>query len=76
MFSKGGYKRYLDQPSPYITREQTVQGNLGVRYYFNDHLRLSWSSELDWQDYRIHLPGFELKSSKEWRHLLTLGASF
>ncbi|MFQ2287425.1 DUF481 domain-containing protein [Aeromonas dhakensis] len=76
LFSKGGYKRYLDQPSPYITREQTVQGNLGVRYYFNDHLRLSWSSELDWQDYRIHLPGFELKSSKEWRHLLTLGASF
>ncbi|WP_368161426.1 DUF481 domain-containing protein [Aeromonas sp. R5-3] len=76
LFSKGGYKRYLDQPSSYITREQTVQGNLGVRYYFNDHLRLSWSSELDWQDYRIHLPGFELKSSKEWRHLLTLGASF
>ena len=76
LFSKGGYKRYLDQPSPYFTREQAVQGSLGMRYYFNDHLRLSWSSELDWEDNRINIPGLELNNGREWRHLLTLGASF
>ncbi|MGY4040878.1 hypothetical protein ACW5WJ_03270, partial [Aeromonas hydrophila] len=77
LFSKGSYKRYLDQPSPYITREQAVQGSLGMRYYFNDHLRLSWSSELDWEDSRLDYQGVQTPlSGKEWRHLISLGASF
>ncbi len=77
LFSKGNYKRYLDQPSPYITREQAVQGSLGMRYYFNDHLRLSWSSELDWEDSRLDYQGVQTPlSGKEWRHLISLGASF
>ncbi len=76
LFSKGNYKRYLAQPSPYLIREQAVQGSLGLRYYFNDHLRLSWSSELDWEDARLNTPDYSLKNSKEWRHLISLGASF
>lgn len=77
LFSKGSYKRYLDQPSPYITREQAVKGSLGMRYYFNDHLRLSWSSELDWEDSRLDYQGVQTPlSGKEWRHLISLGASF
>jgi hypothetical protein len=80
IFSKVGYKRYLAQPSPYVTKEQSIQGSLGLRYYFNDHLRLSWSSELDWEDTRsdyqdIH-PQLAGLAGKEWRHLISLGASF
>lgn len=77
LFSKGGYKRYLAQPSPYLTQKQSVQGSLGIRYYFNDHLRLSWSSELDWDDVWLDYPGLPLtRNGKEWRHLISLGASF
>ncbi|MGL4353381.1 MAG: DUF481 domain-containing protein [Aeromonas popoffii] len=77
IFSKGGYKRYLAQPSPYVTREQSIQGSLGLRYYFNDHLRLSWSSELDWEDARLDDQDIHQQlASKEWRHLISLGASF
>lgn len=77
LFSKGNYKKYLSQPSAYLTREQSVQGSLGVRYYFNDHLRLSWSSELDWEDAWLDYQGFHQPlADKEWRHLISLGASF
>ncbi|MBR7631452.1 MULTISPECIES: DUF481 domain-containing protein [Aeromonas] len=77
IFSKGGYKRYLAQPSPYVTREQSIQGSLGLRYYFNDHLRLSWSSELDWEDARLDDQDIHQQlAGKEWRHLISLGASF
>ncbi len=30
-----------------------------MRYYFNDHLRLSWSSELDWEDARMEYQGVQ-----------------
>lgn len=77
IFSKVGYKRYLAQPSPYVTREQSIQGSLGLRYYFNDHLRLSWSSELDWEDARLDDQDIHQQlAGKEWRHLISLGASF
>ncbi|MFM1641737.1 DUF481 domain-containing protein [Aeromonas salmonicida] len=77
LFSKGGYKRYLAQPSPYVTQKQSVQGSLGLRYYFNDHLRLSWSSELDWDDAWLdYLGTHQQLAGKEWRHLISLGASF
>lgn len=77
LFSKGGYKRYLAQPSPYVTQKQSMQGSLGLRYYFNDHLRLSWSSELDWDDVWLdYLGTHQQLAGKEWRHLISLGASF
>jgi hypothetical protein len=77
LFSKGNYKRYLAQPSPYVTQEQSIQGSIGLRYYFNDHLRLSWSSELDWDDTWLDYQGSHQQlAGKEWRHLISLGASF
>lgn len=77
LFSKGSYEKFIDQPSPYLTRNQSINGSLGLRYYFNDHLRLSWSSELSWDDawldYGDHRQSLD---EKEWRHTITLGASF
>ena len=77
LFSKGSYLKYLSQQSPYLTLDQDINGSLGLRYYFNDNVRLSWSSELDWQDGEFHFEGAEqsLKES-EVRHLISLGASF
>lgn len=77
VFSKGSYEKFIRQPSPYLTREHSLNGSIGLRYYFNDHLRLSWSSELDWDDAWINVDGLrEDISDKEWRHIITLGASF
>ena len=77
LFSKGRYEKFIDQPSPYLTRRQSISGSLGLRYYFNDHLRLSWSSELDWDDAWLDYQDARTSlSEKEWRHIITLGASF
>ncbi|MBF3237164.1 DUF481 domain-containing protein [Aeromonas veronii] len=77
LFSQGRYLLYLDQPSPYITLNRDVTGSVGLRYYFNDHLRLSWSSEMEWEDGEVHFVGLEQKYKEtEFRHLLNLGASF
>lgn len=77
LFSKGTYEKFIDQPSPYLTRNQSVNGSLGLRYYFNDHLRLSWSSELSWDDNWLEYGGDQQSlDDKEWRHTITLGASF
>ena len=77
LFSKGTYLKYLSQPSPYLTLDQDITGSIGLRYYFNDHLRLSWSSEMEWQNGALHYPGVDTEiSDREWRHLLSLGASF
>ena len=68
----------IDQLEAQITDlDQDINGSLGLRYYFNDNVRLSWSSELDWQDGEFHVEGAEqsLKES-EVRHLISLGASF
>ena len=77
LFSKGSYLKYLSQQSPYLTLDQDINGSIGLRYYFNDNVRLSWSSELDWQDGEFHVEGAgqSLKES-EVRHLISLGASF
>lgn len=77
IFSKGSYEKFIDQPSPYFTRNQSINGSLGLRYYFNDHLRLSWSSELSWDDAWLDYDGdHHPLDEKEWRHTITLGASF
>lgn len=79
LFSKGKYEKFINQPSPHFTRNQSVNGNLGLRYYFNDHLRLSWSSELTWEDVsRLYYDGalWNPSGNKTWRHTITLGASF
>lgn len=77
LFSKGDYRRYVSQPSHYLKRERSAQGSIGLRYYFNDHIRLSWSSELSWEDVRLEHPEFILTmNTKEWRHLISLGAKF
>ncbi|WED75277.1 DUF481 domain-containing protein [Aeromonas allosaccharophila] len=77
LFSKGTYLKYLSQSSPYLTLDQDITGSIGLRYYFNDHLRLSWSSEMEWQNGALHYPGVDAEiSESEWRHLLSLGASF
>lgn len=79
LFSKGNYEKFTNQPSLHLTRNQSVNGNLGIRYYFNDHLRLSWSSELTWEDISsFYYNGalWEPHGNKVWRHTITLGASF
>ncbi|WP_323875218.1 DUF481 domain-containing protein [Aeromonas veronii] len=77
LFSQGRYLKYLAQASPYFTRNQDLKGSIGLRYYFNDHLRLSWSSELDWEDADILVDtGSPEPRESEFRHLLSLGASF
>lgn len=77
LFSKGSYEKFIDQPSPHLTRNQSVNGSLGLRYYFNDHLRISWSSELSWDDTWLDYGGAkDSLDEKEWRHTITLGASF
>jgi hypothetical protein len=77
LFSEGRYLKYLAQPSPYLTLSQDINGSIGLRYYFNDHLRLSWSSEIDLQDGELHYDGVEQSLKKsETRHLISLGSSF
>ncbi|PJG60641.1 DUF481 domain-containing protein [Aeromonas cavernicola] len=77
LFSKGDYSRFIAQPSPYVTRQQALIGSVGIRYYFNDHLRLSWSSELEWEDIWLDIAGTHIPlADKEWRHYLSVGASF
>jgi len=77
LFSQGRYLKYLDQPSPYFTLLHDLTCSIGMRYYFNDYLRLSWSSELAWEDGVFHAESLEQSiSERETRHLLSLGASF
>lgn len=77
LFSHGRYLKYLAQSSPYLTLDQEITGSIGLRYYFNDHLRLSWSSEMEWADGEMHFFGLDQAFKEtEYRHLLSLGASF
>ncbi|MCS3454551.1 hypothetical protein M2366_000590 [Aeromonas sp. BIGb0405] len=77
LFSKGTYIKYLDQDSPLFTLNQSVNGSIGMRYYFNDNVRLSWSSELDWDDAWFNTPDGRITiDGKEWRQYISLGASF
>lgn len=78
LFSDGSYTRYLDQVSPYVTLNQSVEAALGLRYYLNDFLSLSWRSEIEWDDVWLQWAGQKLvpDDNKEWRHLLSLGARF
>ncbi|MCF3097689.1 DUF481 domain-containing protein [Aeromonas australiensis] len=77
LFSQGRYLRYLDQPSPYITRDLEVNASLGLRYYFNDHLRISWLSEMEWLGGADNYSGQpQTYKESEFRHLLSMGASF
>ena len=78
LFSDGTYTKYLDQPSPYVTLNQNVEASLGLRYYLNDNISLAWRSELEWDDIWLDLAGntYTPSDSKEWRHIVSLGASF
>ncbi len=78
IFSDGTYTKYLDQPSPYVTLNQNVEATLGLRYYLNENVNLSWRTELEWDDAWIEIGGFTYtpSDSKEWRHLMSLGARF
>lgn len=77
LFSEGKYIYYLSQPSDYVTYERTIDGSVGLRYYLSEHLRLSWSSSLTWDDAYIESNGERsAMSDKEWRQTLSLGASF
>lgn len=77
LFSKGSYTKYLAQPSPYITLNQDISGSIGMRYYFNDHLRLSWSTEVEREEGELNLGPFSQSLNKtDYKHLLSLGASF
>ncbi|PJG60696.1 hypothetical protein CUC53_01185 [Aeromonas cavernicola] len=77
IFSKGGYKRFIAQPSSYLTRERLMKGSIGLRYYFNHHVRLSLSSDLDWEDMHLNINDSDISiDNREWRHYLSLGASF
>lgn len=77
-FSTGTYFRYLHQPSAYVNYAQSAELNLGMRYYLTNHLRISWRSELDWEDLQIDYAGQALrpKNDLEWRHYLSLGATY
>ena len=77
LFSQGRYQVYLDQPSPYITLDREMNGSIGLRYYFNDHLRLSWSSEMTREEGEAQfLDQVQSLNKSELKHLLNLGASF
>lgn len=78
LFSDGTYTKYLDQPSAYVTLNQSVEATMGLRYYLNDNINLSWRSELEWDDLWLEWGGknYTPSNSKEWRHLMSLGASF
>ncbi|MGH1409911.1 MAG: DUF481 domain-containing protein [Aeromonas sp.] len=77
LFSKGSYTKYLAQPSPYIILQQDISGTIGLRYYFSDHLRLSWSSEMERLDGEFNLgPLSQSLNQTDYKHLLSLGASF
>lgn len=78
LFSDGTYTRYLEQASPNVTLNHSIEASLGLRYYLNDFISLSWRSEIDWDDLWLEWEGQKLEpsDSKEWRHLLSLGAKF
>ena len=78
LFSEGTYTKYLDQPSPYVTLNQNIEAALGLRYYLNDNISLAWRSELEWDDAWFEFGGitYTPSDSKEWRHIVSLGASF
>lgn len=76
VFSKGTYEKYVRQPIPALTLEQGINSDVGLRYYFNDHLRLSLSSELVWYDLAFNYRGDSQNIDQtEWRHFISLGAS-
>lgn len=77
LFSKGSYTKYLAQSSPYFTLNQDIAGSIGMRYYFNDHLRLSWSTEVEREEGELNVGSFSQTLNKtNYKHLLSLGASF
>lgn len=77
LFSSGEYIHYLSQPAEYLTYERTVDGELGMRYYISDNLRLSWSANLTWDDIYVDYQGDSRNiNGQEWRQLLSLGVSF
>ena len=77
LFSKGSYTKYLAQSSPYFTLNQDIAGSIGMRYYFNDHLRLSWSTEVEREEGKLEVGPFSQSLNKtDYKHLLSLGASF
>lgn len=77
LFSEGRYIHYLSQPSAFLIYRRTIDGSVGMRYYLNDNLRLSWSSELTWDDGYLEFEGIRSAiPDKEWRQTLSLGASF
>lgn len=77
-FSTGSYFRYLHQPSDYVQYTQSAELSLGLRYYLTNHLRLSWRSELKWEDLQVELAGSTVRPTDDidWRHYLSLGASY
>ena len=77
LFSEGSYQKYLDQASSYIYINQSIDGSVGLRYYLNDHLRLGFFQELEWDDawLRVSSDKYPL-NEKEWRQKISIGAKF
>ena len=77
VFTDGSYKRFLSQPSPFISLRHSLSSQMGVRYYLNDRFRLAWRTELDWVDVQAQDEQYKaFENDKEWRQYLSLGATF
>lgn len=76
-FSEGKYLHYLNQSNPHLVLRRSVDGNIGLHYYLSDHMRLSWATELVWDDGYYDDGGRrDALGNKEWRQKLSIGASF
>lgn len=77
LFSEGSYQKYLHQASSYIYINCSIDGSVGLRYYLNDHLRIGFFQELEWDDawLRVSSAKYPL-NEKEWRQKISLGAQF
>ncbi|WP_409420173.1 DUF481 domain-containing protein [Pseudaeromonas sp. ZJS20] len=78
LFSQGKYTKFLQQQSDWVVLNQQVEGEFGLRYALSKHLRLSWRSEVDWNDMWLKVDGQKIRDDDdlEWRHYLSLGFNY
>ena len=70
--------KFLQQQSDWVVLNQQVEGEFGLRYALSKHLRLSWRSEVDWNDMWLKVDGQKIRDDDdlEWRHYLSLGFNY
>ncbi|GAA4495416.1 DUF481 domain-containing protein [Pseudaeromonas paramecii] len=78
LFSQGKYAKFVKQQSDWLVLNQQAEAEFGVRYALSKHLRLSWRSEVDWNDMWLEAGGQKIRPEDdlEWRHYLSLGFNY